>query len=462
MSAHYMWTPSKQRIAASEITAFAAYLGKRAGRSIDTSDDLAAFALHESEETWSALWDFFGVIGEKGDAPFMTGDDMISTRFFPDARLNFAENLMGMGADRDPDAPVLIFRGEDKEQFSWTWGDLQTHVSRLQQALIEAGVGPGDRVAGLLPNRPEAVAAMLASVSLGATWCSASPDFGARAVLDRFGQIEPKVLFATDGYWYAGKRFEIGQKLNAIVQQLPSLTRTVVIDYLGSAQDVADNLHNGTTFAAFESAFAAAHLNFTRLPFDHPLYIVFSSGTTGAPKCIVHRTGGVLLQHLKEHALHADIQPGDRLFFFTTLGWMMWNWLVSGLSRGAALLLYDGSPFHPGPEVLFDYASAEGMTHFGTSAKYIDSLRKVDFCPGAQHDLTPLRAMMSTGSPLLGDSFDYVYGVIKQDLHLASISGGTDILSCFVTGDPTVPVYRGEIQRPGFGLAVDVWRDPGR
>ncbi|WP_417210403.1 acetoacetate--CoA ligase [Antarctobacter sp.] len=461
MTAEVMWTPSEDRVASSEIAAFGSHIGRRAGRRVEDGADLAAMALDNPEEFWSALWDYFGVIGEKGDAPFMTGDDMLSTRFFPGARLNFAENLMCLGGDRDPDAPALVFRGEDKARLCWSWGELQSHVSRLQQALAEAGVGAGDRVAGLLPNRPEAVAAMLATVSLGATWCSASPDFGARAVLDRFGQIAPKVLFATDGYWYAGKRFEIGQKLGAIVQQLPSLTRTVVIDYLGSAQDVADKLHNGITFSALESGYAAAPLSFVRLPFDHPLYIVFSSGTTGAPKCILHRAGGVLLQHLKEHALHADIRPEDRLFFFTTLGWMMWNWLVSGLARGATLLLYDGSPFHPGPEVLFDYASEEHMTHFGTSAKYIDSLRKVDFRPGAEHDLGDLRAMMSTGSPLLGDGFDYVYDTIKQDLHLASISGGTDIVSCFVTGDPTAPVHRGEIQRAGFGLTVDVWRDDG-
>lgn len=461
MSKDIIWQPSELRISEAEITRFAATLSARTGRTVPDSNGLAELALNEPEAFWSALWDHFGVIGEKGDAPYVTGDDMLSTRFFPDARLNFAENLLGMGDQRDAGAPALVFRGEDKVRLSWTWDELQSHVSRLQQALAEAGVGPGDRVAGLLPNRPEAVAAMLATVSLGAVWCSASPDFGARAVLDRFGQIEPKVLFATDGYWYAGKRFEIGQKLGAIVQQLPTLTRTVVIDYLGTAQKVADDLHNGSTFTAFESAFAAAPLSFTRLPFDHPLYIVFSSGTTGAPKCIVHRAGGVLLQHTKEHALHADVKPGDRLFFFTTLGWMMWNWLVSGLVRGATLLLYDGSPFHPGPEVLFDYASDQGMTHFGTSAKYIDSLRKADFRPGRNHDLTPLRALMSTGSPLLGDGFDYIYGAIKQDLHLASISGGTDIVSCFVTGDPTAPVHRGEIQRPGYGLAVDVWRDNG-
>lgn len=456
------WTPTERRIARSEILRFGSFFGRRAGASVANSQELADLALEQPETFWSTIWDYFEVIGDKGNAPCMTGEEMLGTRFFPGARLNFAENLIRLGDNRDPGATALVFRGEDKVQLRWTWADLETHVSRLQQALRNAGVGPGDRVAGLLPNRPEAVAAMLATVSLGAVWSSASPDFGARAVLDRFGQIKPKVLFATDGYWYAGKPFDITQKLGAIVQQLSSVSRTVVIDYLGTASETADSLHNGVTFTAFEASVAARPLVFEQMPFDHPLYVLFSSGTTGAPKCIVHRAGGVLLQHLKEHALHADIQPGDRLFYFTTLGWMMWNWLVSGLARGATLLLFDGSPFHPGPEVLFDYASDERMTHFGTSAKYIDSLRKADFRPDGKHDLSKLRAMMSTGSPLLGDSFDYVYQSIKSDIHLASISGGTDIVSCFVLGDPTVPVYRGEIQRPGFGLAVGVWTDDGR
>ena len=461
MSSNTLWTPSPDRIAETALVGFKDYLASQTGETIATADDLAATALDDPAGFWEAVWDHLDVIGDKGCGPFMVGGDMIGTRFFPNASLNFAENLLRLGGASNPYADAVVFRGEDKMHLRWSWAELEAHVSRLQQALTLAGVGPGDRVAGLLPNRPEAVAAMLATVSLGAIWCSASPDFGARAVLDRFGQIEPKVLFATDGYWYAGKRHEIGQKLGAIVQQLPSVNRTIVIDYLGQAQETADSLHNGVTFAAFESAVAARTLTFKRLPFDHPLFIVFSSGTTGAPKCILHRAGGVLMQHLKEHALHADVRPGDRLFYFTTLGWMMWNWLVSGLARGATLLLFDGSPFHPGPEVLFDYASQERMTHFGTSAKYIDSLRKAEFRPGAGHDLSALRSMMSTGSPLLSDSFDYVYEALKQDLHLASISGGTDILSCFVTGDPSAPVYRGEIQRPGFGLAVDVWRDDG-
>lgn len=455
-----IWTPSDRRIARAEITGFAHYCARRAGRPLADSRALGQWALEAPAGFWEALWDYFGILGEKG-TQVLTGADMLSARFFPEARLNLAENLLHLGEARDPAAAALIFQAEDKARLRWTWGDLTTHVSRLQQALAEAGVGPGDRVAGLLPNRPEAVAAMLATLSLGATWCSASPDFGARAVLDRFGQIAPKVLFATDGYWYAGKRIEIGAKLISIAGQLPSLARTVVIDFLGDAQEVADTLHNGISFAAFEASVAAAPLSFARMPFDHPAYILFSSGTTGAPKCITHRAGGVLLQHVKEHALHADIRPGSRLFYFTTLGWMMWNWLASGLARGATLILYDGSPFHPGPEVLWELAAREKISHFGTSAKYIDTLRKQGYAPRS-HDLSALQAMLSTGSPLLAENFDYVYQAVKGDLHLASISGGTDIVSCFVCGDPTAPVYRGEIQRPGFGLDVQVWTEAGQ
>lgn len=460
MTQPILWSPSPQQSAETEMGRFREDFARVTGKALADTPALARAALADPERFWSAIWDYFGVIGDKGTAPFMSGDTMLSTRFFPKARLNFAENILGLGA-RDADADAMVFRGEDRCHLRWSWGELEAHISRLQQALRASGVGPGDRVAGLLPNRPEAVAAMLATVSLGAVWSSASPDFGVRAVVDRFGQIEPKVLFSTDAYWYAGKRFDMGDKLAALEAELPSLTDIVLIDYLGDAEAVAGGLGKAQSLATYEAAHPIAPLSFEPMPFDAPLYIMFSSGTTGAPKCIVHRAGGVLLQHLKEHALHTDVRPDDRLFYFTTLGWMMWNWLVSGLARGATLLLFDGSPFHPGPEVLFDYASDERMTHFGTSAKYIDSLKKAGFHPGEHHDLTLLRAMLSTGSPLLAESFDYVYENLKSDLHLASISGGTDIISCFVLGDPTRPVYRGEIQGAGLGMAVDVWADAG-
>jgi acetoacetyl-CoA synthetase len=454
-----LWIPSPDRVAAAEMTRFRLFVEARTGTDIPDSVALHRWSLDEPGPFWDALWDFAGVIGEKGHRLVENPGKMPGTRFFPDASLNFAENLLREEGSGD----AIVFRGEDKAEERWSWDRLRTEVGRLQRALQHAGVGEGDRVAGLLPNRPEGVAAMLAAASLGAVWSSASPDFGPRGVLDRFGQIEPRVLITVDGYWYAGKRVEIGEKLAEIVPQLPTVGTVVVVDYLGDAADVASALPNGVTWEAFTRPFAAHHaLAFRRVPFDHPLVILFSSGTTGVPKCIVHRTGGVLLQHLKEHALHADTKPGDRVFYFTTLGWMMWNWLVSALGRGATLLLYDGSPFHPGPEVLFDYADAERMTLFGTSAKYIDAVKKSGIRPVETHRLSTVRSIASTGSPLSAESFDFVAEAVKADVHLASISGGTDIVSCFVLGDPTRPVWRGEIQGPGMGLDVAVWTDEGR
>lgn len=456
-----IWTSSSDRVSESEVTKFIHFVNGRCRKTLSNSAELGKWAVGEPAAFWDAVWDYFGVLGEKGTGPVIVGEDMVTTRFFPEARLNFAENLLNLGRLRDPSSTALVFQAEDEMQERWSWGDLMAHVSKLQQALEATGVGPGDRVAAILPNRPEAVAAMLAATSLGATWASASPDFGARAVLDRFGQIEPKVLFVADGYWYAGKKIDIAQKLCAIAGQLPTVRRTVVVDFIGKALQVADQIHNGVTYSGFVSSMPAKVLRFVRLPFDHPIYILFSSGTTGTPKCIVHRAGGVLLQHIKELGLHANVGSDSRLFYFTTLGWMMWNWLVSGLARGATLILFDGSPFHPSADVLWDMAERERVSHFGTSAKYIDTLRKLGRTPRVTHDLSGLSAILSTGSPLVGENFDYVYGSVKQDVHLASMSGGTDIVSCFVCGDPTAPVYRGEIQRAGYGLDVQVWTDAG-
>ena len=329
-------------------------------------------------------------------------------------------------------------------------------VSRLAQALADAGVKKGDRVAGYLPNLPEAAAAMLATTSLGAIWSSCSPDFGVQGVLDRFGQIEPKVLFCADGYLYGGKEFDCQEKVQAVLERLPGVEECVVIDYLGRPATA------GTSLYDFIEPFPAAEMRFEPVEFDHPLYILYSSGTTGVPKCIVHGTGGTLLQHLKEHRLHSDVRPGDRLFYFTTLGWMMWNWLVSGLASEATLLLYDGSPSAARGRILFDFADAEGMTHLGTSAKFIDSLIKLKVVPRESHRLEKLRAILSTGSPLSHEGFDYVYRDVKADVCLSSISGGTDIVSCFVLGNPMGPVWRGEIQARGLGMAVDVYDDEGR
>ncbi|MEI2386311.1 acetoacetate--CoA ligase [Breoghania sp. JC706] len=453
-----LWTPSRERVEASAIHKFIAFLSDRGVSAPADYDALHAWSVNEPAAFWDALWDFCGVIGEKGEGRIANGDAMPGAVFFPDARLNFAENLLRRTGSDD----ALVFRGEDKVARRLSWDDLHALVSRIQQALKAAGVGVGDRVAAMMPNMPETVAAMLATASLGAIWSSCSPDFGSGGVLDRFGQIEPKVFIACDGYWYNGKRIEVAGKLAEIVPGLPSLARVVIVPYLEMAADVAAGLEGAATLDAFIAPFKPAAVTFERLEMAHPLYILFSSGTTGIPKCIVHSAGGLLLQHLKEHRLHCDLAPGDRLFYFTTCGWMMWNWLVSGLASELTLLLFDGSPFAPSPTVLFDYAQAERMTMFGTSAKYIDALRKQRLSPKDTHDLASVRTITSTGSPLAPESFDYVYEAIKPDVHLASISGGTDIAACFVLGIPTKPVWKGEIQGAGLGMAVDVWDDDGQ
>jgi len=418
--------------------------------------DLWQWSIDEPEAFWSKLWDFTGVIGEKGTKILVDREKMPGAGWFPEARLNYAENLLRY---RD-DGEALVFWGEDKVERRLSRAGLYAEVTRFQQFLIASGVGEGDRVAAYLPNLPETLIAMLATTALGAIWSSASPDFGVQGVLDRFGQIEPKVLLCVDGYWYNGKPVDCLAKNAEVVAQMPSLVKTVVVPYLAEKPEIA-GIAKALSWHDLPAVDAKREVIFRRLPFAHPLFIMFSSGTTGVPKCIVHCHGGVLLQHLKEHLLHSDVRRGDRLFYFTTCGWMMWNWLVSGLAAGATLLLYDGSPFAAGGTVLFDYAAAEKMTHFGTSAKFIDAAAKLGLTPGKTHDLASLRAMFSTGSPLSPEGFDWVYREIKQDILLASISGGTDIVSCFVLGNPVLPVYRGEIQCRGLGMAVDVFNEAG-
>ena len=382
---------------------------------------------------------------------------MPGARWFPQARLNYAENLLRRRDDTD----ALVFWGEDKVRWRLSWRELHDAVSRTAQALHAAGVGEGDRVAAFMPNSPDTVIFMLAAASLGAIWSSCSPDFGARGVLDRFGQIEPKLLFAVEGYHYNGKAHDTLPRIEEIAAGIPSLEKVVVVSYTRDRPDISA-IRRAVHLADFVAPFRGKDIRFRRLPFDHPLFILYSSGTTGVPKCIVHGAGGTLLQHLKEHQLHTDVKRDDRLFYFTTCGWMMWNWLVSGLASDATLLLYDGSPFYPGPGALFDLADAERMTVFGTSAKYIDALNKAGAEPMRTHGLKHLATMTSTGSPLVPEGFDYVYRAIKKDLLLSSISGGTDIVSCFVLGDPTLPVYCGEIQRRGFGMKVEVYDEDGR
>jgi len=452
-----LWEPSAARREATRIAAFMATVNRRHGAGASDYDTLWQWSVDHREDFWEAVWDFAGVVGDRGSRRLVDGDAMPGARFFPDARLNFAENLLR----RDGPGDALVFWGEDKVKRRLSWNELRATVARLAAALRADGVGPGDRVAAYLPNMPEAVIGMLAATSLGAVWCSCSPDFGIQGVLDRFGQIEPTVLLAVDGYFYAGKTLDIRDKVAAVADRLPTARRVVVVSYTAAAPDLGA-IAKSVSWDAYLGDGPVPPLDFARMPFNDPLYIMFSSGTTGVPKCIVHGIGGTLLQQVKEHVLQSDVKPGDRVFYFTTCGWMMWNWLVAGLAAEATLLLYDGSPFHPDGNILFDYADAEGMTLFGTSAKYIDSLKKAGLDPKSTHRLDSVRTMTSTGSPLVPEGFDYVYAHIKADIQLASISGGTDIVSCFVLGSPISPVWRGEIQKRGLGLAVEVWNDDGK
>lgn len=452
-----LWEPSVERVKSTRVYNFIEEVNTSAGVSLQTFDDLYAWSIEEPEIFWRSVWKHSGIIGDLNDTPYTNGVmEFEKTRFFPNATLNYAENLL---QQKGPDT-AIYFSGETQFKRSLSWDDLHLQVSQMVQALKHYGVVKGDRVAGFMPNMPETIVAMLATTSLGAIWSSCSPEFGLQGVLDRFGQIAPTVLIAADGYLFHGKTYDCLEKVHEMTMSLPSIQKTIMVPYVYPKAPLNDDkiIYYDTCM----SAYAPEPITFERVDFNHPLFILYSSGTTGMPKCIVHGHGGALLQLVKEHQLHSDIKPGDRVFYYTTCGWMMWNWLVTALASKASIILYDGSPLSPDADVLFNLTDAYSITHFGASAKYFDALKKMRRMPGKTHKLESLKYVLSTGSPLIAETFDYIYEAIDRDVCLSSISGGTDIVSCFMVGNPIGPVWRGELQSRGLGLRVEVFDETGK
>ena len=447
-----VWTPSQDQILNSNLKKFTEFVEENTGKHFKSYDELHHFSI-SNPEFWRFIIEFCKVEGE-WNGPIYEGENIFSAKWFPQSKLNFAENMLKNRSDDE----ALIFRCEDRISETLSFAELYNQVSKTAQHLKELGVTKGDRVAGFLPNFAGSIVAMLATASVGAIWSSCSPDFGEQGVIDRFGQIEPKVLFCVDGYFYNGKTHNCLDKIKSFTARLPSLKQVVIFDYASLSNII---INNSISYQEILENYEAIEIGFERVGFDHPLYIMYSSGTTGVPKCIVHGHGGTLVQHLKEHQLQTNISSGDRVFYFTTCSWMMWNWLVSALGTGATIMLYDGSPTYPDNTVLWQFADEEEFSHFGTSAKYIETLMKDDVNPSAIFKLSNLKVICSTGSPLSAECYDYIYNNVGY-VHLASISGGTDIVSCFVLGVPTIPVRRGEIQGAGLGMAVEIWDDSGR
>ena len=454
-----LWTPNPETVARSRLIRFRDHINATEGLNLESYEELHRYSVENLDGFWNAVWDFCGVIAsKKGNRVQENPGQMPGTLFFPDARLNFAENLLR----RRDDSDCLVFRGEDKVSRRLNWAEVYDESARAARYFKKLGIEEGDRIVAMMPNMPETILAMLGATSRGAIWSSCSPDFGVTGVTDRFGQIDPKVLIVSDGYYYNGKKIDIADKVAEIVDGLPSLEKVIVVPYAGDGSALTSKIEKAVLWRDALGDGPGGEIEFTQVGFNDPLYILFSSGTTGVPKCIVHSVGGALIQHLKEHQLSNGLEPDERLFYFSTCGWMMWNWLAGALASESVLMLYDGSPFYPDVSAMFNYAEDEKWAIFGTSAKYIDAVKKSGYRPGDQHNLESIRMICSTGSPLVPESFEFVHDTIKQDVHLVSMSGGTDICGCFVGGDSTSPVWTGEIQAPSLGMAVEIWDDDGK
>jgi acetoacetyl-CoA synthetase len=453
-----LWKPTEQTIQQTNMFRFMNTVNARHGQHFTQYPELYQWSIDHIPDFWALLWEFVQI---KASTPYTEVVDdpkrMPGAKWFAGASLNFAENLLRYRDDRT----ALIFKGEGQPSTRTSYAELYEEVARVAASLKAAGIKPGERVVGFIPNMPQAIVAMLAATSLGAVWSSCSPDFGIKGVLDRFGQIKPKILFTANGYWFKGKAMDCLERISGILKELPSIEKVVVIPYTEPEPDIR-NIPNAVHYREFKSPGPVPEITFAQLPFDHPLYIMYSSGTTGLPKCMVQSAGGILLHQMKEHVLHVDLKRNDVLFYFTTCGWMMWNWLVCGLASGAALVLYDGNPFHPQPGALWEMAQDEKITVFGTSAGYISALQNTGIIPKNLYDLTPLRAVLSTGSPLAVEGFEFIYDAVKNDLQLASISGGSDLNGCFALGNPMGPVYAGELQCRGLAMKVEAFDSNGK